>query len=126
MVAAFEGQSVKIKHKLAMVAVGGLAALVPTIASADSCANVSRAPAPCGFTCTGPVFEGHWVWLPSIGVPFPAWGFAPPGMNGTKGNYQNQAKTGADAAWLLERSAICAGKVPNRQQDHGIQSGCGQ
>jgi hypothetical protein len=115
----------KMKHKLAMVALSGLAALVPTIAHADSCANVSRAPAACGFSCPGPVFQGHWVWLPSIGVPVAAWGFAPPGMNGTNGNYQNQAKSGATEAWLLENSAICAGKVPNRQQAHGIQSGCG-
>ena len=112
--------------KLFLAAAGGLIALAPVMAQADSCANVSRAPAPCGFSCSGPVIQGHWVWLPSIGVGFPAWGFAPPGMNGTNGNYQNQAKTGATEAWLLENSAICAGKVPNRQQSHGIQSGCGQ
>jgi hypothetical protein len=112
------------KIKLA-IAAAGVAALVPVIAHADSCANVSRAPAPCGFSCPAPVFVGHWVWLPSIGVPFPAWGFAPPGMNGTSGNYQNQAKSGASAAWLLENSAICVKGVPSRQTAHGIQSGCG-
>jgi hypothetical protein len=47
-------------------------------AYADSCANVSRAPAACGFSCANPVSVGNWVWLPSIGVQAPAWGFSPP------------------------------------------------
>ena len=81
--------------------------------------------------CTeGPVIEGNWVWLPSIGVPFPAWGFATPGSDaaaelgtpGANGNYTN-GKTES----LLGVSAVCQGKgnAQNaRQQAHGIQSGC--
>jgi len=103
---------------------------LPAVAVADSCANVSRAPAPCGFTCTGPVIEGNWVWLPSVGAGFPAWGFAPPGAEesttndfpGANGNYTNGATSS-----LLGLSAVCqgGGNVDNvRQGSHGIQSGC--
>lgn len=122
--------------KLLMAAGAAAAALAaPATVLADSCANVSRAPAACGMDCTaGPVIEGNWVWLPSIGVPFPAWGFSPPGTAGSTelgipdahGNYLNQAKSGNTEAWLLENSAICRKGVPNRQDMHGIQSGCGQ
>ena len=100
-------------------------------AGADSCANVSRAPAPCGMTCTSPVIVGSWVWLPSIGVPFPAWGFSPPGsitsqqagLPNANGRYLNQSGV---ETWLLENSAICAsGTVVSRQTTHGVQSGCG-
>jgi len=101
----------------------GLAVLAaPGVALADSCANVSRPPAECGFSCAGPVIEGNWVWLPSIGVDFPAWGFAPPGAEETfnpHGNYTN-GKTDS----LLGVSAICNGGATARQQTHGIQSGC--
>jgi hypothetical protein len=109
-----------------LVAVIALA--LPAVAVADSCANVSRAPAPCGMSCTGPVIDGNWVWLPSIGVDFAAWGFAPPGSEdstlfgfpGANGNYTN-GNTGS----LLGMSNNCpAGNNANRQQDHGIQSGC--
>jgi hypothetical protein len=70
------------------------------------------------------------VWLPSIGVPEQAWGFAPPGgpdsvadqFPGANGNYQNTAVTGNQS--LLDNSAICAGTVPARQTTNGIQSGC--
>jgi len=125
--------------KLIVAACAAAAALgAPATVLADSCANVSRAPAPCGMDCTsGPVIEGNWVWLPSIGVPFPAWGFSPPGTTGSvqfgipdaHGNYLNIARTssGPDIeAWLLENSAVCRKGVPNRQGDHGIQSGCGE
>ena len=117
----------------ALFVAGTAAAAVslPTAAFADSCANVSRAPAPCGMTCTaGPVIEGNWVWLPSIGEPFPAWGFSPPGsitsiqagLPDASGNYlQSQGSP----SWLLENSAICAGGALARQMAHGIQSGCG-
>jgi hypothetical protein len=114
----------------AAVAAGALA--LAGTAYADSCANVSRAPAPCGFSCTAPVAVGNWVWLPSIGVPFPAWGFSPPGsitsqelgLPNANGNYIGQSGV---EVWLLENSAICkSGKLLLiRQQDHGIQSGCG-
>lgn len=101
---------------------------------ADSCANVSRAPAPCGFTCTTVVVEGNWVWLPSlvnIGIPAqvlpPFWGFNPPGgpdaqllgTPGAGGNYQN-----GFSEWLLGHSAYCL-KGVNQDKSHGIVSGCG-
>jgi hypothetical protein len=107
------------------------AALIPVAASADSCSNVSRAPAACGTTCTnGPVVKGNWVWLPSIGVPLARWGFAPPGapdsvlfgMPGAHGNYQNTRVTGNQS--LLDNSASCKTGGSNRQTSHGIQSGC--
>jgi len=105
-------------------------ALSASAAYADSCSNVSRAPAACGMSCTAPVVDGNWVWLPSIGVPEPAWGFAPPGredsvafgLPGANGNYTND-KTSS----LLGMSAVCQGQgnVQNaRQTGHGIQSGC--
>jgi hypothetical protein len=121
------------RFKKVLVGVGAAAALalIPGTAFADSCANVSRAPAPCGMTCTAPVIQGGWVWLPSIGVPFPAWGFSPSGsitsqqlgLPNATGRYLNSSGT---ETWLLENSAICAsGTVVARQTDHGIQSGCG-
>jgi hypothetical protein len=111
-----------------------LAIAVAGTALADSCANVSRAPAPCGFTCTTVVAEGNWVWLPSlvnIGIPAdqlpPFWGFAPPGGPDSQqlgapdanGNYQN-----GFSEWLLGHSAYCL-KGVNQQKSHGIVSGCG-
>src|SRR5690242_6299542 len=107
-----------------------VALAIPAAAAADSCANVSRAPAPCGMTCTSPVIDGNWVWLPSVGVPVPAWGFAPPGaadstadgLPGANGNY-----TDGQTSSLLGMSAICqgGGNVNNaRQGSNGIQSGC--
>jgi hypothetical protein len=89
-----------------------VAALAVPAAFAHSCANVSRAPAACGMSCSAPVVEGPWVWLPSIGVPFPAWGMDKPGNAGGS---------------LLDRSAICTGNgnaQDARQTDHGIQTGC--
>jgi hypothetical protein len=113
-----------------LVGVAAAAALaLPAAAVADSCANVSRAPAPCGMSCTAPVVDGNWVWLPSVGVPFPAWGFAPPGaadsvdlgLPGAAGNYTN-----GQSSSLLGVSVHCdpSGDPSNRQQSHGIQSGC--
>ena len=90
-------------------------ALGATAASAHSCANVSRPAPPCGMSCPTPVVDGHWVWLPSIGVPFPVWGFDPP--------QGYTAATGSES--LLGQSALCSPDgVPARQTDHGIQSGC--
>jgi len=86
--------------------------LAAQAAFAHSCANVSRAPAACGMTCSAPVIEGPWVWLPSIGVPFPAWGMDKPGNAGGS---------------LLDNSAYCTGQgnaQDARQTEHGIQSGC--
>lgn len=112
-----------------MVAAGVAAATlaVPATAFADSCSNVSRAPAACGLTCTSPVIVGNWVWLPSIGVGFPAWGFAPPGtidstqfgFAGANGNYTN-----GQTSSLLGMSAICKGTITVRQTTNGIQTGC--
>jgi hypothetical protein len=109
------------------IILGGLLALALSgTALADSCANVSRAPAPCGWSCQGPVVEGNWVWLPSIGQDEFAWGFAPPGgpdstgfgFPGANGNYQN-----GFSAWLLGHSAYCL-KGVNTDKSHGIVSGC--
>jgi len=114
-----------------LVTLAAVAALaVPAAAVADSCANVSRAPAACGMDCAGPVVDGNWVWLPSIGVPFAAWGFAPPGgpdstaigFPGANGNYTN-----GQTESLLGVSAVCQDKgnaQGARQQGQGIQSGC--
>jgi hypothetical protein len=89
-----------------------LALIVVPAALAHTCVNVSRAPAACGMSCTEPVFDGKWVWLPSIGVPFAAWGMDKPGNAGDS---------------LLEQSAVCTGAggaADARQTDHGIQTGC--
>jgi len=115
----------------AAVSVGVLA--IPATAFADSCANVSRAPAACGTACnSGPVVKGNWVYLPSVDPTAPPlWGFAPPGapdsvnlgLPGANGNYQNTAVTGNQS--LLDNSANCPpGSNPARQTDHGIKSGC--
>lgn len=120
-----------VKRALAVTGAAIALALIPGTAFADSCVNVSRAPAPCGMDCPTPVIQGSWVWLPSIGVPFPAWGFSPPGsitsqQNGfsnANGRYLNSS--GVETS-LLENSAICAsGTVVTRQTTHGIQTGCG-
>jgi hypothetical protein len=116
-----------IIKKLLIGAVAGAGVLaVPAAAYADSCANVSRAPAPCGWTCSAPVTVGNWVWLPSVGGPF-AWGFSVPGgfdsvtfgFPGAPGNYTNGFTSS-----LLGHSAICLGGVPSRQTTSGIQTGC--
>ena len=115
-------------HKtLAGMAIGAAALLMPAAAWADSCSYASRAPAPCGTNCAGPVIEGNWVWLPSIGVPQFAWGFAPPGsadstafgFPGAHGNYTN-----GQTSSLLGMSAICSGANTARQTTNGVQSGC--
>jgi hypothetical protein len=97
----------------------------------SSCANVSRPPASCGFTCTTVVTDGNWVWLPSLaniglqGLP-PFWGFIPPGTPdsvqigapGANGNYTNGFTLS-----LLGHSAYCLKDV-NQAKSHGIVSGC--
>lgn len=113
---------------LCVAALLAAASLSASVAFADSCANVSRAPAACGMSCSAPVTDGHWVWLPSIGVPVPAWGFASPGTEDAanlglpNGNYTN-----GQTSSLLGVSATCTGNgnAQNaRQTDHGIQTGC--
>jgi hypothetical protein len=97
-----------------VAAAGAFLAIGATAASAHSCANLSRPAPPCGMTCTTPVVDGHWVWLPSIGVPVPLWGYDPPeGYINAAGNES-----------LLGLSAICTTGVDARQTDHGIQTGC--
>jgi hypothetical protein len=106
-----------------LAAVVALLALTGT-ATADNCFNASR---PSGGLSTnpgdftGPVFRGHWVWLPSIGAPLAAWGFEVP---------TNYLDSGGGEAWLLENTPYCeAGGVifynGPRTTTHGIQSGCG-
>lgn len=113
-------------RRAAVVAAVVAALLAPASAAfADNCFNVSRSSQglstdPSSFT-SGPVFVGRWVWLPSVGVPLPYWGFGPPE------NYQN----GNPDHWLLAKTPYCAaGGFVNpdgtpRTYDHGIQSGCG-
>jgi hypothetical protein len=103
-----------------------LSLLIAGTALADSCANISRAAPECGMSCAAPVVTGNWVWLPSIGVPFAAWGFAPPGaaesvangLPGHNGNYQNGYSES-----LLGHSAYCT-KGVNTDRQHGVISGC--
>jgi hypothetical protein len=117
-----------------LVGAFGVAALaIPAAAAADSCSNVSRAPADCGLSCTTVVTDGNWIWLPSLsnigitGLPA-VWGKAPPGtadsvafdLPGANGNYTNGATSS-----LLGMSNNCPpGNNPNRQTTNGIQSGC--
>jgi hypothetical protein len=118
-----------MKRILATAATTLALAMVGAAANADTCSNVSRAPAPCGMTCTAPVVDGNWVWLPSIGVPEAAWGFGTPGsqpsqsfgLPGASGNYVNDR---GGFSWLLEKS-ICVNGNTARTTDHGVQSGCG-
>ena len=106
----------RITLLVAMVAL--MVALTAPSAMALSCINVSR-PAPTG-EASGPIVKGHWVWLPSIGVPFEAWGYAPPGTEGYNGNFTNGKTTS-----LLGTSATCdEDKTTSRQTDPGIQTGC--
>ena len=105
---------------VAVVAAGVIAAA----AVASSCANLSR-PAPGDCPAVGPCTRGNWVWLPSIGVPAPFWGFAPPGSEDAKLLGVPGAGGNHAGASLLDMSAICRRGIPTgRQTDHGIQTGC--
>lgn len=121
-----------IGRRLATVV--GIAGVTLAVAAgtafADDCANVSRAPAPCGMTCTSSVIDGNWVWLPSIGEPFPAWGFAPPGgpdsvainLPGANGNYTNGKVDDLLGVAAQNSPALCAN--PNQTTGaHGIVTG---
>jgi hypothetical protein len=97
------------KGLLVLFAVVALAA--PAVAAADSCANFSRSAPACNLSCTAPVIQGNWVWLPSIDPSAPpAWGFASPGgpdsvaagFPGANGNYTN-----GQTSSLLGMSALC-------------------
>jgi len=102
---------------LAMVAL--MLALVAPAALALSCDNVSRAAPKDAATSSGPIVKGHWVWLPSVGVPEEAWGFFPPGTEGTNGNFTN-----GETQSLLSTSANCPDQSTSRQNEHGVQTGC--
>ena len=121
-----------MRRRAFSTAIGLLLALgLAGTALADSCANVSRAPADCGFTCDHVVVEGNWIWLPSLsnvgetGLP-PFWGFAPPGAAdsvgigapGANGNYLNGFSSS-----LLGHSAYGL-KGVNQDKSHGVVSGC--
>jgi len=113
-----------IRFRVFAAALSAVAALATTTAAeASSCANFSRPAPPCNLTCTAPVMNGNWIWLPSIGVPLAAWGFAPPGTPdsvaagapGANGNYTN-GQTNS----LLGMSALCTnggGGVLFKRQD---------
>lgn len=99
-------------------------------AFADDCSNVSR-PAPvCDMSCTAPVIAGNWVWLPSIGIPDAAWGFAPPGgadsqssgLPGSNGNYTDGQVDDLLGVAAAHSTGVCS--TPTRTTDpHGINSG---
>jgi hypothetical protein len=92
-------------------------------ALADNCFNASRpghdlSTNPADFSA--PLFKGRWLWLPSVGVPEPAWGFEVPA------NYLG----GKGGEWLLANTPYCeAGGITfyngPRTTTNGIQSGCG-
>jgi hypothetical protein len=113
-----------IRRALAALFVAAALLIPAGTAFADNCFNASRpggdlSTNPADFTA--PVLKGNWVWLPSIGVPLPAWGFGPPA------NYLN---AGGQEAWLLENTPYCqAGGIlfynGPRTTTNGIQSGCG-
>lgn len=125
-------------HRLATVGLASAALLTVGVGSAfaDDCANVSRAAPACDLSCPAPVTVGNWVWLPSIGAPEAAWGFAPPGaadsvnfgLPGSSGNYTNGAADDLLGVAAQHSSGVCT--TPNRTTDpsdaHGVISGaCG-
>lgn len=134
------------KGLLVLFAAAALA--LPAAAAADSCANFSRSAPACNLSCTAPVIQGNWVWLPSVDPSAPAaWGFAPPGaaesvangFPGANGNYTN-----GQTSSLQGMSALCStskltifkrqdgvflivfggGGAPDFSLLHGIWSGC--
>jgi hypothetical protein len=121
-----------MSRRLLGIVFGAVMALsIASTALAGSCANLSRPPAACGFTCTTLVVQGNWVWLPSlanVGIPDlpPFWGFIAPGgpdavqigIPSAAGNYQNGYSIS-----LLGHSAYCL-KGVNADKSHGIVSGC--
>jgi len=132
----------------ALLVVAALVALaVPAVAVADSCANFSRSAPDCNLSCTTPVIQGNWVWLPSVDPSAPpAWGFAPPGgpdsvgagLPGANGNYTNgktESLLGVSALCRTDKVAIFkrqdgvfliafAGGTPDFSLLRGVWSGC--
>jgi hypothetical protein len=129
-----------LRRRAATIGIAASAFILVSAGSAlaDDCANVSRAPAPCGYSCSGPVIVGNWVWLPSLDPSAPPiWGFAPPGaadsvtfgLPGANGNYTNGQAQDLLGVAGHHSSAVCS--TPNRtatdfSQLHGIVSACGQ
>ena len=113
-----------IRRRLIAMSFALLGVIASTVAAeASSCANFSRPAPACNLSCPSPVVDGNWIWLPSIGVPVAAWGFAPPGtpdsqdigFPGANGNYTN-----GQTASLLGMSALCTnggGGVLFKRQD---------
>ena len=133
------------KGLLVLFAVVALA--VPAVAAADSCANFSRSAPACNLSCTAPVIQGNWVWLPSIDPSAPAaWGFAPPGAGdsvdfgfpGANGNYtdgKTSSLQGVSALCRTDKVAIFkrqdgvfllafSGGQPDFSLLRGVWSGC--
>jgi hypothetical protein len=133
------------KGLLVLFAAAALA--VPAVATADSCANYSRPAPACNLSCSAPVIQGNWVWLPSIDPSAPAaWGFAPPGgadstafgFPGANGNYTNGTTSsllGVSALCRTDKVAIFkrqdgvfllvfASATPDFSLLHGVWSGC--
>lgn len=121
-----------LRRRVATVglATGALLAVGVGSAWADDCSNVSRPAPPCAMSCTAPVVTGNWVWLPSIGIPEPTWGFAPPGaldsqligLPGRRGNYTNGQTDDLLGIAAAHSSRVCS--TPTRTTDpHGINSG---
>lgn len=119
-----------LKKALAAAGLAAAFVLIPTSAQALDCINVSKPPPACGTSCTQPVINGNWAWLPSVfpGAP-EVWAFVPPGtvqdfgLPGEKGNYQN----GEGYALLVNAICDSLGQVSEkRQAEHGIQlmEGC--
>ena len=82
-----------------------LSLVIAGTAFAHSCLNLSRPAPECHPTCAGPVVDGRWIWLPSIGVPIAHWGFDAPGES------------------LLVNAAYCT-KGVNTDREQGIVTGC--
>ena len=110
-------------RRIAATACAAVALLATAgVAFADNCFNASRpgvglSTNPADFS--EPLFKGRWLWLPSVGVPLPAWGYEAP-----------EGRIANGGPWLLANTPYCeAGGIlfynGPRTTEHGIQSGCG-
>jgi hypothetical protein len=121
-----------LRRRIATIGLGTAAMLAVGVGSAfaDDCSNVSRPAPACDMSCTAPVVTGNWVWLPSVGIPEPVWGFAPPGgfdsellgFPGSNGNYTNGQADDLLGVAAAHSAGVCS--TPTRTTDpHGINSG---